>query len=114
MLRYLIILFFIFFFTNTQANNKNRIVENLKKIDNLNFNFEQNINGKIEYGKCTIEYPKKIEGSVQKTTGAVVNAPLVKKIILEMIKILKIPKLKSENILNADINKFYKKYYVSL
>ena len=60
MLRYLIILFFIFFFTNTQANNKNRIVENLKKIDNLNFHFEQNINGKIEYGKCTIEYPKKI------------------------------------------------------
>ena len=60
MLRYLIILFFILFFTNTQANNKNRIVENLKKIDNLNFHFEQNINGKIEYGKCTIEYPKKI------------------------------------------------------
>ncbi len=61
-----------------------------------------------------IEYPKKIKGSAQKTTGAVVNAPLAKKIILEMIKILKIPKLKSENILNADINKFYKKYYVSL
>ena len=60
MLRYSIILFFIFFFSNTQANNKNRIVENLKKIDNLNFQFEQNINGKIEYGKCTIEYPKKI------------------------------------------------------
>ena len=60
MIRYLIILFFIFFFTNTQANNKNRIVENLKKIDNLNFQFEQNINGKVEYGKCTIEYPKKI------------------------------------------------------
>ena len=30
---------------------KNRIVENLKKINNLNFHFEQNINGKIEYGK---------------------------------------------------------------
>jgi len=61
-----------------------------------------------------VEYPKKIKGSNQKTTGAVVNAPLVKNIILEMIKILKIPKFESENILNADINKFYKKYYVSL
>mgnify|MGYP003348851907 CR=1 FL=1 len=27
---------------------------------NLDFNFEQNINGKIENGNCTIEYPKKI------------------------------------------------------
>ncbi len=33
---------------------------NLKSIKNINFNFEQNINGKIEDGNCTIEYPKKI------------------------------------------------------
>jgi len=60
MLKYSIILLFLFFFTNTYANNKNRIIENLKNINNLNFKFEQNINGKIENGKCTIEYPKKI------------------------------------------------------
>ena len=60
MLKYFIILFFVFFFTNTHANNKNRIIENLNKINNLNFQFEQNINGKIENGNCTIEYPKKI------------------------------------------------------
>ena len=42
------------------ANNKERIVENLKKIKNLNFEFEQNINGKIETGDCVINYPKKI------------------------------------------------------
>ena len=60
MLKYSIILLFLFFFTNTYANNKNRIIENLDKINNLNFQFEQNINGKIENGKCTIEYPKKI------------------------------------------------------
>tara|TARA_B100001029_G_scaffold41440_1_gene32285 strand:+ start:44 stop:592 length:549 start_codon:yes stop_codon:yes gene_type:complete len=60
MLKYFIILLFLFFFTNTYANNKNRIIENLKNINNLNFKFEQNINGKIENGKCTIEYPKKI------------------------------------------------------
>ena len=60
MLKYSIILLFLFFFTNTYANNKNRIIENLKNINNLNFKFEQNINGKIENGKCTIKYPKKI------------------------------------------------------
>ena len=27
---------------------------------NLSFNFEQNINGKVETGNCVIEYPKKI------------------------------------------------------
>jgi outer membrane lipoprotein-sorting protein len=42
------------------ANNKERIVENLKKIKNLNFEFEQNVNGKIETGDCVINYPKKI------------------------------------------------------
>ncbi len=40
-----------------------------------------------------IEYPKKPKDSKQRMTGAVVNAPLVKKIILEMIKILNIPPL---------------------
>ena len=60
MLKYFIILFYIFYFTNTYADNKNRIIENLDKINNLNFQFEQNINGKIENGKCTVEYPKKI------------------------------------------------------
>ena len=29
-------------------------------IENISFDFEQNINGKIENGNCIIEYPKKI------------------------------------------------------
>ena len=29
-------------------------------VQNISFKFEQNINGKIENGNCTIEYPKKI------------------------------------------------------
>ena len=32
----------------------------LKNTKNLDFNFEQNINGKIENGNCIIEYPKKM------------------------------------------------------
>ena len=31
---------------------KNNIIKNLENIQNLSFNFEQNINGKIENGKC--------------------------------------------------------------
>tara|TARA_B100001121_G_C18481995_1_gene523024 strand:- start:45 stop:593 length:549 start_codon:yes stop_codon:yes gene_type:complete len=52
--------FFLLFTTNLNASIKNNIIQNLENIDNLSFNFEQNINGKIENGKCTIKYPKKI------------------------------------------------------
>jgi len=59
MLKYFIIIFF-FIIQNTNANNKENIINNLKNTKNLNFDFEQNINGKIENGNCIIEYPKKI------------------------------------------------------
>ena len=55
-----LLLIFIFFFTDVSANNKEYIIQNLEKTENLTFNFEQNINGKIENGSCTIQYPKKI------------------------------------------------------
>ena len=45
---------------NTNAEIKEKIIQNLKNTKNLDFKFEQNINGKIENGNCTIEYPKKI------------------------------------------------------
>ena len=60
MLRYYVIFFFTIFITDVLADNKIEIIENLKKTNNLNFRFEQNINGKIQNGNCTIEYPKKI------------------------------------------------------
>ena len=60
MFKYLLFLFFLILLTNTNANNKDKIIQNLKETKNLNFEFEQNINGKIENGNCTIEYPKKI------------------------------------------------------
>jgi len=59
MIKYLYI--FIFFFTiNSKADNKENIINNLKETKNFNFDFEQNINKKIEKGNCIIEYPKKI------------------------------------------------------
>ena len=60
MTKYFFILFVIFFITETDASEKKKIIKNLKNIQNLNFNFEQSIKGKIEKGNCTIEYPKKI------------------------------------------------------
>ena len=60
MLRYTLILFFCFFITSANSENKKRIIENLNNIKNFEFKFEQNINGKIENGNCTIKYPKKI------------------------------------------------------
>ena len=60
MFKYLLFLFFLILLTNTNANNKDKIIQNLKNTKNLNFEFEQNINGKIENGNWTIEYPKKI------------------------------------------------------
>ena len=60
MLKYLFIFFFSILITDTNANNKKKIINNLINTKNLNFEFEQNINGKIENGNCIIEYPKKI------------------------------------------------------
>ncbi len=60
MLKIFLILLIIFFTTNANTDNKEKIIQNLKYTQNLQFKFEQNINGKVENGKCTIEYPKKI------------------------------------------------------
>ena len=52
--------FLIILTTNAFSSPKENIIFNLKNINNINFEFEQNINGKIEKGNCTIQYPKKI------------------------------------------------------
>ncbi len=56
-----------------------------------------------------IEYPKKEEGTQQKMTGARVNAPLVKKIIIDIINLFRIPKSQNDKILKADTKLLYKK-----
>jgi len=60
MCKYFFILIYLISFSYSYADNKNKIIENLRNTENLNFKFEQNINGKIENGSCTIQYPKKI------------------------------------------------------
>ena len=60
MFKYIVIFIFFISITNSNASNKEKIIQNLNSTKNLDFNFEQNINGKIENGNCIIEYPKKI------------------------------------------------------
>ena len=56
--------FFIFIYviliSEASASIKKNIINKFENIENISFNFEQNINGKIENGYCTIKYPKKI------------------------------------------------------
>ena len=60
-MRNLYLIIFIFFTTTElYASIKENIIQNLKIIKNISFNFEQNINDKVEKGNCTIKYPKKI------------------------------------------------------
>ena len=58
--KFLIFFFFFFFLIEAFAEIKKNIIQKLKNIENLSFNFEQNINDKKETGNCTIKYPKKI------------------------------------------------------
>ena len=60
MKKYYFFFFIIFFSTESSASIKNNIIKNLNNINSMSFDFEQNINDKIETGNCSIKYPKKI------------------------------------------------------
>jgi len=68
----ILLLFLIINFNNIAFSSiKQSIVNNLINIENLSFNFEQNINGKIETGNCIIKYPKKIFCAYNKSNGKI-------------------------------------------
>ena len=60
MLKYFLLIFLLILNSYSNAEIKDKIIQNLENTNNLDFNFEQNINGKIENGNCTIQYPKKM------------------------------------------------------
>ena len=60
MKKFILIIFLSLGIIEISASEKDAIKKNLKEIDNFSFNFKQNINGKIEKGNCTVQYPKKI------------------------------------------------------
>ena len=60
MIKYLFIIIFFSLINSSSANNKENIINNLIETKNINFDFEQNVNEKIEKVNFVIEYPKKI------------------------------------------------------
>ena len=60
MFKYFFFTIYLISIAYSHADNKDKIIKNLQNTETLNFKFEQNINGKIENGNCTIQYPKKI------------------------------------------------------
>ena len=73
MFKLVLIFFFTFLIFNSKADNRNKIIENLNNTSNFSFEFEQNINGKIENGNCTIEYPKKMYCAYDKNNKILVS-----------------------------------------
>ena len=73
MFKYILILIFFVLISNSKAEIKEKIIENLYNVENLKFRFEQNINGKIENGICTIKYPKKIYCKYNKNNKILVS-----------------------------------------
>ena len=61
MIKKIIIILIILNITNiVKASTKDEIIINFKKIKNMSFDFKQTVDGKMEEGTCTIQYPKKI------------------------------------------------------
>ena len=60
MINKFLFLFLLFSVAEASANVKEKIIQNLETINNLTFNFEQNVNGKTENGHCALSYPQKI------------------------------------------------------
>ena len=60
MKKLLFIVIYLSIIPSVSASMKENIIKKFTDIKNISFDFEQNINGKIENGNCIIEYPKKI------------------------------------------------------
>jgi outer membrane lipoprotein-sorting protein len=56
----LIILFFLFSF-NLHANEKDKILAQLKELRSIEFTFNQYTNEKVESGNCLLEFPGKLK-----------------------------------------------------
>ena len=123
MFKYFFFIIYLISIAYSHADNKDKIIKNLQNTETLNFKFEQNINGKIENGNCTIQYPKKIyckyiknnkilvsngKSLVIKTLSSFYRYPLKKTplnlILDKSFLISRIPYLKEEVINTSYIN----------
>ncbi len=48
-------------FTSSNANEKSKIINKLKQIDNIQFKFIQRTNEKVQKGKCILAFPNKLK-----------------------------------------------------
>ncbi len=55
-----VLMVLLFFYNQLNASEKNKIIENLKKINSLQFNFTQLSSNGQENGSCILIYPKKM------------------------------------------------------
>tara|TARA_A100001011_G_scaffold281065_1_gene291044 strand:+ start:512 stop:1081 length:570 start_codon:yes stop_codon:yes gene_type:complete len=52
---------FILISSSLSANEKDKIISQLNKLDSLEFTFDQLINDKVEKGSCLLEFPGKLK-----------------------------------------------------
>mgnify|MGYP000037983445 CR=1 FL=1 len=60
-LKAIIFLSFYLLFTSLVAADKSKIINKLNSIDNIQFNFIQKTNEKLEKGKCILVFPNKLK-----------------------------------------------------
>ena len=60
-LKAIIFLSFYLLFTSLVAADKSKIINKLNSIDNIQFNFIQKTNEKLERGKCILVFPNKLK-----------------------------------------------------
>ena len=70
---YIVLTMLIFLSANTKGSEKEKIIENLKKINSIKFNFTQITNDIIENGNCIIVYPKKMRCLYEEDKEIIVN-----------------------------------------
>ena len=56
-----VIFFLLIFNVSLKSNEKSNIIEELKNLDNLKFNFIQTTNQVVEKGSCILVFPKKLK-----------------------------------------------------
>ena len=60
-IRVVIFICLFLIFTHSSVNEKSKIINNLKNIDNIQFKFTQKTNEDIEKGKCILAFPGKLK-----------------------------------------------------
>jgi len=70
---YIVLTMLIFFCVNAKGSEKEKIIENLKKINSIKFNFTQITNDVTENGSCLIVYPKKMRCLYEEDKEIIVN-----------------------------------------